>query len=71
MGAPYIYDISRLRVKGLGNKSNELYYHLHHDLQHILWLSEHFLSESELQGVSVHYCHFQLNGALATANLVI
>jgi hypothetical protein len=36
-------------IRGLGNKANELYCHLHHDLAHILCLSEHHLSESELQ----------------------
>jgi hypothetical protein len=36
-------------IRGLGNKSNELYCHLHHDLPHILCLSEHHLSKSELQ----------------------
>ena len=36
-------------IRGLGNKTNELYYHLHHDLPHILCLSEHHLSESKLQ----------------------
>ena len=36
-------------IGGLGNKSNKLYCHLHHDLPHNLCLSEHHLSESELQ----------------------
>jgi hypothetical protein len=36
-------------IRGLGHKANELYCHLHHDLPHILCLSEHHLSESELQ----------------------
>jgi hypothetical protein len=36
-------------IRGLGNKSNELHCHLHRDLPHILCLSEHHLSESELQ----------------------
>ena len=36
-------------IKGLCNKPNELYCHLHHDLPHILCLSEYHLSESELQ----------------------
>ena len=36
-------------IRGLGNESNELYCHLHHDLPHILCLSEHHLSQSELQ----------------------
>jgi len=36
-------------IRGSGNKANELYCHLHHDLPHIVCLSEHHLSESELQ----------------------
>ena len=36
-------------IRRLGNKGNELYCHLHHDLPHILCLSEHHLSEYELQ----------------------
>jgi len=36
-------------ITGLGNKANELYSHLHHDLPHILCLLEHHLCESELQ----------------------
>jgi len=36
-------------IRGLGNKANEFYCHLHHDLPHILCLSEHHLSESELK----------------------
>ena len=36
-------------IRGSGNKSNELYCHLHHDLPHILCLSEHHLSVYELQ----------------------
>jgi hypothetical protein len=36
-------------IRGLGNKTNELYCNLQHDLPHILCLSEHYLSESELQ----------------------
>jgi len=35
-------------IRGLCNKFNELYCHLHHDVPHILHLSEHHLSESEL-----------------------
>ena len=33
-------------VRGLGNKTNELYCHLQHDLPHILCLSEHHLSKT-------------------------
>jgi hypothetical protein len=36
-------------IGGLGNKSNELYCQLHHDLPHIVCLLEHHLSESKLQ----------------------
>jgi hypothetical protein len=36
-------------IRGLGNKTKELYCHLHHDFPHILCLSEHHLRESELQ----------------------
>ena len=50
-------------IRGFGNKSNELYCHLHHDLPHILCLSEQHLSESELQlihltnySLGVNYC---------------
>ena len=35
--------------RGLGNKTNELHCHLHHDFPHILCISEHHLRESELQ----------------------
>ena len=42
-------------IRGLGNKSNELYYHLHHDLPHIVCLLEHHLSESELQSIHLSY----------------
>jgi hypothetical protein len=36
-------------IRGLGNKTNELYCHLHHDFPFILCISEHHLRESELQ----------------------
>jgi exonuclease III len=36
-------------IRGLGNKTNELYCHLQHELPHILCLSEHHLSKPELQ----------------------
>jgi len=45
-------------IRGLGNKSNELHCHLHHDLPHILCLSEHHLSESELQ--LIHLTNYSL-----------
>jgi hypothetical protein len=40
-------------IRGLGNKTNELYCHLHYDLPHILCLLEHHLSESEIQLIHV------------------
>jgi len=50
-------------IRGLGNKTNEPCYHLHHDLPHILCLSEDHLSESKLQlihltkySLGVNYC---------------
>ena len=36
-------------IRGLGNKTNELYCNLHHDLPHIPCLPGHHLSDSELQ----------------------
>jgi exonuclease III len=45
-------------IRGLGNKSNELYCHSHLDLPHILCLSEHHLSESELQ--LIHLTNYSL-----------
>jgi len=36
-------------IRDLGIKDNELDCHLHHDLPHILCLSEHHLNECELQ----------------------
>jgi len=45
-------------IRGLGNKFNELYCHLHHDLPHILCLSEHHPSESELQ--LIHLTNYSL-----------
>ena len=45
-------------VGGLGNKSNELYYNLHHGSPLILCLSERHLSESELQ--LVHLTNYSL-----------
>ena len=41
--------IFQQNIRGLGNKTNELYCHLQHDLPHILCLSEHHLSKPELQ----------------------
>ena len=50
--------ICHQNIRGLGNKSNELYCHLHHDLPHILCLSEHRLSESQLQ--LIHLINYSL-----------
>jgi hypothetical protein len=44
-------------IRGLGNKANELYSDLHHDLPHILCSSEH-LSESKLQ--LIHLTNYSL-----------
>jgi len=51
-------------IRGLGNKSNELYCHLHHDVPHILCLSEHHLSESEL-GL-IHLTNYSLGANYCT-----
>jgi hypothetical protein len=48
-------------IRGLGNKANELYGHLHHDLPNILCLSEHHLSESELQ--LIHLPNYSLGAS--------
>ena len=48
-------------IRGLGNKSNELYCHLQHDLPHILCLSEHHLSESEIQ--LIHIADYSLGAS--------
>ena len=40
-------------IRGLGNKANELYCHLHFDFPHILCLSEHHLSEYELKMINL------------------
>ena len=45
-------------IRGLGNKFNELYCHLHHDLPHVLCLSEHHLRESEIQ--LIHLTNYSL-----------
>jgi len=45
-------------IRYLGNKANELYWHLHHDPPHILCLSEHHLNESELQ--LIHLTNYSL-----------
>jgi hypothetical protein len=48
-------------IRGLGNKNYELYCHLYHDLPHILCLSEHHLSESELQ--LIHLTNYSLGSS--------
>jgi len=48
-------------IRGLGNKANELYCHLHHHLPHILCLSEHHLSESEL--ILTHLTNYSLGAS--------
>jgi hypothetical protein len=45
-------------IRGLRNKANELYCHLQHDLPHILCLSQHHLSEPELQ--MIHLPNYSL-----------
>jgi len=48
-------------IRGLGNKSNELYCLLHHDLPHILCLSENHLSESDLWLIHLTNCSLGAN----------
>jgi exonuclease III len=48
-------------IRGLRNKANELYCHLHHDHPHILCVTEHNLSESELQ--LNHLTHYSLRAS--------
>jgi hypothetical protein len=45
-------------IRGLSNKTNKFYCHLHHDLSYILCLSEHHLSEPELQ--LIHLTNYSL-----------
>jgi len=45
-------------IRGLGNKSNELYYNLHHGSPLILCLLEHHLSESVLK--LIHLTNYSL-----------
>jgi hypothetical protein len=45
-------------IRGLGNKSNELYCHLHQNLPHILCLLEPHLGESEFQ--LIHLTNYSL-----------
>ena len=44
-----LFSPSQQNIRGLGNKTNELYCHLRHDFPHILCIAEHHLRESELQ----------------------
>jgi len=53
-------------IRSLVNKSNELSCHLRHDLPHILCLSEHHLSESELQ--LIHLTNYSLGTNYCTKN---
>jgi hypothetical protein len=55
--------ICHQNIRGLRNKTDELYCHMHYDPPHILCLSEHHLNESELQlihlnnySLGVSYC---------------
>ena len=59
-------NIFHQKVRGLGNKTNELYCHLHCDLPHILCLSEHHLSESELQ--LTHLTNYSLGASYCRKN---
>ena len=54
-------NIFHQNIRGLGNKTNELYCHLQQDLPHILCLSEHHLSESELQ--LIHLADYSLGAS--------
>jgi hypothetical protein len=55
-------------IGGVGNKTNELYCHLHHDLPHILCLSKHHLSESELQ--LIHLTNYSLGANYCRENFL-
>ena len=55
-------------IRGLGNKANELYCYSHHDLPHILCLSEHHLSESELQ--LIHLTNYSLGANYCRENFL-
>jgi serine/threonine protein kinase len=48
-------------IRGLGNKTNELYCHLHHDFPRVLCISEHHLRESELQ--LTHLANYSLGAS--------
>jgi hypothetical protein len=89
-GAPFSVKVPKLvpidkylkifhqNIRGLGNKSNELYCHLQHDLPHILCLSVHHLSEPELQmihspnySLGANYCRKTfLKGCVSTRMFV-
>jgi len=51
----------RQNIRGLCNKLNEVYCQLHHDLPHILCLSERHLSESDLQ--LIHLTNYSLEAS--------
>jgi len=55
-------------IKGLGNRANKLICHLHHDLPHILCLSEHHLKESELQ--LTHLTNYSLGASYCKKTLL-
>ena len=53
--------IFQQNIRGLGNKTNELHCHLHHDFPHILCISEHHLRESELH--LTHLANYSLGAS--------
>jgi exonuclease III len=55
-------------IRGSGNKDNKPYCHLHHDLPHILCLSEHHLSESKLQ--LIHLTNYSLGANYCRKNFL-
>ena len=55
-------------IRGLGNKTNELYCHLHHDFPHVLCISEHHLRESELW--LTHLANYYLGAGYCRKNFL-